>query len=542
MIKQKSQILREAGMKSPGVPAGLYLKYKDELPEVIELYSTFQVELPSLSSPRIRSISHLQTSGTTLRPVKGERNGVHFLTFDPDTASWHFLSEEEASLWPILREGITYQELRKRLKSWRASRLRDFLTQLYRRGLLIIDRKPGLDPKIYDHGPLFHRAYLVEILLTERCNLACRYCYARSAPNRAVMSMETLRQAVDLAITLPTDFLTIQFAGGESFTHFSAFREAVDYIKEQAERADKVADIIVQSNGTLLAQPGVVDFLRQHDIRVGISIDGPCKINDITRSYSDGRSSYHDTLKGLEAVRKGGLEVVGTLTVVGRHNINRAEELLEFFTRLGVIGVRFNVIIAKGRGEDSWEEFGVTPGEYFEFMKTVIHYIGRTRAFQEANLQHLVRNLVMRTRNFRCMRSPCGAGLDYLVITSEGDVYPCVHWLREPELNLGNVRELDSLEWAFLRSSVVKEMANRTVGRIPGCRQCEWRHLCEGGCGLEARDWHGTLLSPSPLCEYYRAIYPYLLDYLAYDPEFASYMIPDVEVCRVYGDQSGGSA
>ena len=542
MNKQKSQDLREAGVKSPGEPVSFYLKYKDELPEVIELYSKFKVELPYFSSPRIRSLSHLQTSCTTLRPVNGERNGVHFLTLDPDTASWLFLSEEEASLWPVLREGITYQALRKRLKNWRAPRLRDFLTHLYRRGLLIIDGKPGLDPKIYDRGPLFWRSYLVEILLTERCNLACRYCYARGTPHREVMPMKTFRQAVDLAMTLPTNIMTIQFAGGESFTHFSAFKKAVAYIEEQAKQVDKQVEVIVQSNGTLLARPGVVDFLREHNIRIGISLDGPCKINDMTRTYVDRRSSYHDTLRGLEAVRKGGLEVVGTLTVVGRHNIDRAEELLEFFTQLGLVGVRFNVIIAKGRGQDSWEEFGVTPGEYFEFMKTVIRYIGRTRAFREANLQHLVRNLVMRRRNFRCMRSPCGAGLDYLVISSEGDVYPCVHWLREPGLKLGNVRELDSLEWVFLSSSEVKEMASRITNRIPGCRQCEWRHFCEGGCALGARDWHGTLLSPSPLCEYYRTIYPFLLDYLAYDPEFANYMVPEVEVCRFDGDRSGGSA
>jgi uncharacterized protein len=131
------------------------------------------------------------------------------------------------------------------------------------------------------------------------------------------------------------------------------------------------------------------------------------------------------------------------------------------------------------------------------------------------------------------MRSPCGAGFDYLVITPEGDIYPCVHWLRKSRLRLGNVRDLDSLEWAFLHSSSVKKMADRIVHRIPNCRRCEWRHLCEGGCGLAAKDHHGKLLSPDPLCEYYRKIYPFLFEFLANDPEMATFLVPEAEVCSM---------
>ena len=511
----------------------LYLKNADGLPELVELFARFQAEVPSLACPSLRSTSRLQARPAILHPVRDKSNEVLSLAFDAETASWCFLSEEETNLWSMLKQGLTYQTLRQKADGWRASQLRDFLTHLYQRGLLVLNGKPGLDPKIYARGPLFGRAYLVEILLTERCNLACRYCYAQGAPDRAVMPMSTLRRTVDLAMTLPAGFLTFQFAGGETLTHFSAFKRAVAYIEKAADRSHKEAEILVQSNGTLLSRPGVVDFLRGHDIRVGVSLEGPREINDLTRNYIDGRSSHRDTLKGLEAVRKGGLTVVGTLTVIGRHNADRALDLLEFFTKLGVVGVRFNVIIAKGRGTENWDELGITPREYFEFMKKVIQYIGRTRAFQEANLQQLVRNLVMRTRNFRCMRSPCGAGFDYLVITPEGDIYPCVHWLREARLHLGNVHDFESLEWAFLHSPAVKEMADRIVDHVAECRRCEWRHLCEGGCALRAKDRYGKLLAPDPLCEYYRNIYPFLFDYLSKDPEFATFLVPEAEVCRM---------
>lgn len=238
----------------------LYIKNIDGLPELLELFTRFRVELPSLACPTVRSASRLQARPATLYPVRDKNNGVHALAYEANTASWCFFSEKEVNLWSMLSRGLTYRELRRQAGAWRASQLRDFLTHLYQRGLLVLNEKPGLDPKIYSRGPLFGRAYLVEILLTERCNLACRYCYARGTPDRAVMPMATLRRTVDLAMTLPADYMTIQFAGGETFTHFSAFKKAVAYIKEAADRSHKAAQVIVQSNGTLLARPGVVDF------------------------------------------------------------------------------------------------------------------------------------------------------------------------------------------------------------------------------------------------------------------------------------------
>jgi len=513
----------------------LYLRSAEDLFEVVELYTNFGAEVPCFVDPVFESRTHLRTAAGKLTPLNSPANGLCWLAFDPRTASWCYLSEPERAVWEQLRQGAGYREITERPDGITAEDARDLLVHLYRRGLLEVDGKPSLAPDIFEHGPLFRRAYLIEVLLTEACNLGCRYCYARAGPGRDVMPPETLRRTVDLAMALPSEGVTIQFAGGETFTHFAGLQQAVSYIEDAAARAGKEPDIICQTNGTLLTPPGVIDFLREHNISVGISLDGPRAINDLSRPYPDGGSSYADTLAGLQAVREAGYEVVGTLSVVGRHNVEEPEKLLDYFAELGVIGVRFNPIIRKGRGESAWDAMGITPREYFEFMKAVTEYLGRTHAFTEGNLESLVRNLVLRTRNFRCMRSPCGAGVDYMAITPEGDVYPCVHWLRQPELCLGNVAELESLEWAFLNSSVVCDMTSRIVAKIPGCDGCRWRHLCEAGCGLDALEQHGDLLTPAPLCEFYREMYPFLLDYLAGDPALATFLLPEVERCPADG-------
>ena len=477
----------------------LYARSAEDLFEVVELYARFGAELPCFAEPELSPGSRVRVTGQVRERFSGPDGKSLSLLYDARTASWCYLSDREASPLPALHHGVTLSELCALPGGPDEPAARELLTALYQRGLLELDGKPSLDPAIFSEGPLFRRSYLIELLLTERCNLACRYCYAEAEPSRAVMSPEVMRRAVDLAMGLPAEGFTFQFAGGEAFTNFDGFRAAVLYIEEASERAGKCPDIISQSNGTLLTRPGVIDFLREHDINVGISIDGPAEIHDGARPYVGGHSSHADAVAGLEAVRAGGCEVVGALTVVGRHNIDRAEEVLDYFAELGIVGVRFNPMIRKGRGGDTWDELSITPTEYLEFMRTVTEYIGRTHAFREGNLESLVRNLVLRTRNFRCMRSPCGAGLGYMVITPEGDVYPCVHWLRQPELHMGNVMTLEDLEWAFLASPTVQEMSSRITGTIERCRDCTWRHLCEGGCALDARDQHGRC-SPQVRC------------------------------------------
>ena len=50
---------------------------------------------------------------------------------------------------------------------------------------------------------------------------------------------------------------------------------------------------------------------------------------------------------------------------------------------------------------------------------------------------------------------------------------------------------------------------------------------------MAAKYRNGKLLSPDPLCDYYRNIYPFLFDYLSKDPELATFLVPEAEVYRM---------
>ena len=167
-------------------------------------------------------------------------------------------------------------------------------------------------------------------------------------------------------------------------------------------------------------------------------------------------------------------------------------------------------------------------------MQGLLDYLTETRAFEESTLEAIVRNLVARTRDYRCMRSPCGAGDDYLVVNAHGDVYPCARFVGDEGLRLGNVSDGRPLEGRANDNRLVRQMRERTVACIPECRECTWRHLCEAGCALGARAHHGAG-HPDPLCEFYRAIYPHMMAHLYHHPEMAQHFLPQAIGWRVGG-------
>jgi sulfatase maturation enzyme AslB (radical SAM superfamily) len=75
-------------------------------------------------------------------------------------------------------------------------------------------------------------------------------------------------------------------------------------------------------------------------------------------------------------------------------------------------------------------------------------------------------------------------------------------------------------------------MASRIVADIPECADCHWRHLCEGGCSLDAYANQGGLMKPCSLCGFYRQMYPKLLSTLASRPALLNLLVPEALWCH----------
>lgn len=504
-----------------------YVKSKLESLEAIELELESQIILPYFQRLRLGDGTDLQ-----LAKAKFIQSDNDWLLYNPSTATWCFINKKEYQICRSLLKSQKYSSLTKKFPEFRLNRLKRFLTHLYRRGLLKVNGQAGIETDIYANGPLFNKNYLIELLLTEKCNLACDHCFSEATMDRESMPLDIAYLTVDKAMDLPCKKLVIEFAGGETYIEFKELSQVVKYINKKASQKEKEVEIVIQSNGTLFYKHRILRFIDKYKLNPAVSMDGPPEINDRIRHFPDGRGSSDIIMKGVKRLRWYGFKTAPVLTVVSRINVGQPEKLIDYFTAAGLTHGMFNPILRLGRAQDNWQEYGISPGEYFQFMKRALeHSTVQGNVFRDLTIRRLLDNLIRRTRDFRCMRSPCGAGFDYIVMNPQGDIYPCAHHVDKPELRMGNIRDDELLNLYIIHNPVVSEMKlHRMVKNIPGCQECTWRHLCEGGCSLDTYFEYGTFYHPSPLCSFFKLVYPFLLKFMRRFPEAIMSYMPEAQI------------
>lgn len=164
--------------------------------------------------------------------------------------------------------------------------------------------------------------YIVKI--ASRCNLNCSYCYVynqadtqwRNRP--ATMSRETYAAMVERirrhCLLSGQPDVHIVFHGGEpTLVGVSRFAWMCALARE---KLGDVASVLlsIQTNGTRLDAAWLA-ALREHEVEVGVSLDGPREINDAFRVDRKGRGSHHRTLRGITLLKEEGVPF-GILSVV----------------------------------------------------------------------------------------------------------------------------------------------------------------------------------------------------------------------------------
>lgn len=486
-------------------------------------------------------LSLVNTRGISLDGPDGPDKNDKMLLFNPSLATWCFLEGRERGLYDYLHEGSQYSTLLtasilKVNGLGGRERINKILAHLWARGMLSVDGKSSLNQEIYQEGPLFKDLPMMELLLTRRCNLGCAYCFAASNQKKQDMDLETALKAVDQLMEMPFNNFCIKFNGGEPLLRKDLLEKISSYTFERFREIKREGFLLfeITTNGTLVDEEAI-ELFKRFNMRVLISIDGPEPLHNKYRTYQNGSPSFGDVIKGIRRLQDADYPF-RVITVVTRENVLYPAEIIDFFSGMGITNLRFNPILKHGYGKDDWESKGIEPQEYLAFMKVVTARCGEGNSLHEDNLESMLRNMVSRMRDFKCMRSNCGCGHYYLCIDSTGDIYPCAFFLGEiPNLKLGYIHQEDvDLGECGGNHPLVKMLPSRSVGKIAACSQCQWRHLCEGGCTLGAYLKSGTIFAPTYLCDYFKGMYTFLFNRLAKQPDFILRLLKEgVKVERV---------
>lgn len=465
----------------------------------------------------------------SLIPVQTTAYGSKMLMLEKHTGSWCYLEPIEVDVFRSL-DGKELRDIVAEVPDAYKAKLPEFVARLYWRGLLKINGRRFIEPDVFSQGPIFHSGGLFVIIPTERCNLACKYCSAKSDPSRQErMDWAIAKRTIDLIIDYMPKRGMLEFSGGEAFLEMDLVGRIAEYGTQSAEKAGKQLELRAQSNGTLLTQD-LLERIQTLGIDVGISLDGDQVSNDMTRVFPGQKGTHWAIARSVALMRERGF-TIGAVCTISKANYRRLDKVMADYMELGMDGIKFNPIAKHGRACYEWDAMAL---EADEFLETHTRYLDLVLnegcSVLDENTHLMLQILGTKMHLYRCMRSQCGAGRDFMTFATNGDVYPCPRTRVNPEFRLGNVAEVDRLNDIWKNNPVISQLAERQVGIISECRECTYKRFCEAGCPIGSYEHYGKTDAPHPWCEYYKGIYSELFRRLGDESRLAEVFCPDAKI------------
>jgi len=334
--------------------------------------------------------------------------------------------------------------------------------------------------------------------LTDRCNLRCDYCYLPHVGED--MTLETGRAAVDAtfrsAVKHGFQQVKLKYSGGEPLLRFPLVAELHQYAQELADQHGLSLDGVVLSNGTLLTE-SLISTLQSLNLRLMISLDGLGDFHDRHRRYASGRGSSADVVESIELALAHGLTPNISITISPRTIDGLPEVIAWVLERDSPFSLNF------------YRENGLSACHADMRLDEERIINGMLAAYKviEASLPRhgLLPSLVDRANLASPHLRTCGVGENYLVFDSRGRVSKCQMRMAE---TVADVSTPDPL--AVVRADRTG-IQNLPVEEKEGCRDCQWRYWCAGGCPLETYRVTGQYDVKSPHCTIYQSLFPEVL-------------------------------
>jgi uncharacterized protein len=185
------------------------------------------------------------------------------------------------------------------------------------------------------------------------CNINCDYCYLPERESHARMSTAVLKRAIETVISsdLKQTNLSIVWHAGEPLSlPIAYYQEAFAALESLPIPGEQISHAM-QSNGMLVTDQWC-SFIREHDIRLGLSIDGPAFIHDAHRKTRNGKGTHAQVMKGVEVLRRNGIDF-HVISVVTEQALDFPEEIFQFFLANEIYQIGLNIEELEGINQTS---------------------------------------------------------------------------------------------------------------------------------------------------------------------------------------------
>ena len=335
---------------------------------------------------------------------------------------------------------------------------------------------------------LFKATQLHIFVVTTACNHQCIYCQAQNGyeiPD-AVMSSETAKKAVDVALSVPGNSIDIEFQGGEPLMNFDIIRLIIEYAEKN--KKEKEIQFSIVSNLALLTDEMIL-YLKEHNVTISTSLDGDMLLHTSNRPMRNGKNLFNDICNKINILQKEKM-LSGALLTTTRNSLTRYESIVDQYIELGLHTISLRPLTPLGCADKNWRRIGYTPDEFLDFYIKALNYIldvNRKGYFLIEGTARLLLTKILNHEgvNYMELRSPCGASMGQMAYYCDGNVYTCdegrmLAEMGNPAFKLGNL-ETDNYD-TLMNTRVCKNVCSASIlESIPSCCDCAYQPYC-GTC------------------------------------------------------------
>lgn len=292
----------------------------------------------------------------------------------------------------------------------------------------------------------------VTFQVTDKCNLACTYCYQINKGTRR-MTMDDAKLFIDKLLTGEDGFkeyinpdispaIVVEFIGGEPFLEIDLIDEIVDYFRLRVIQLrhpwmEKFC-VSICSNGVLYEDPKVQQFLQKNkdNISFSITLDGNKELHDKCRVFPDGSGSFDLAEPGAQDWMSRGY-YMGSKITISQENLPYIYDAL-----MHIVGLGYDEIHANCVYEAFWTEKDA--GKLYELMKKFSDFMLSDKKYRDLDCSLYTRNLGT-PKKADDLQNWCGGTGSMLSMDPDGWLYPCIRYMEsslgadQKPMRIGNV-------------------------------------------------------------------------------------------------------
>ena len=339
----------------------------------------------------------------------------------------------------------------------------------------------------------------VDLEITNRCNLRCRYCSHFSSAGDVDKDLSTEEWLQFFEELNRCAVMEVCLQGGEPFIR-EDFRELVEGIVRNRMRFS------ILSNGTLITDD-MAAFLASTGRcnSVQVSIDGSV---ETTHDAFRGKGNFHRALSGLKSLMTHNLPATVRVTI-HRKNVRDLDDIARLLLEeIGLPSFSTNSASHLGLCRQNAEQVQLTAEERTLAMETLLRlndkYNGRisAQAGPLAEARGWLKMVDAQKEGLdrlpdRGFLTGCGGFMTKIAVRADGVMVPCG---LIPGMELGRINQ-DDLGEVWRNHSELNRFRNRRsipLSDFEYCRGCIYMNYCTGSCPALAFTLLNDPYQPSP--------------------------------------------